>query len=191
MFSPVKIAIALVFAIGGAVFIAQPFEQRGSLAGAEAVPVEPTWVTGTAYWAPSCSGPESTESDGDKRRELGRVCEPTRWEMSDPRLSGEASWRWNTDVYRTATDGFRAVIHGAEYLRNEGGGWTCPILRLADSGSSMTQYNSSDMQLCVGDGGYEGLSALVVNGGNQASTPMVALLFPGDIPPLPEPPADE
>jgi hypothetical protein len=55
----------------------------------------------------------------------------------------------------------------------------------------MTQYNSSDMQLCVGDGGYEGLSALVVNGGNQASTPMVALLFPGDIPPLPEPPADE
>ena len=193
MLSPAKAitAGALVFAIGSAFLIAQPFQQAASVPGAGAPPVEPTWVTGTGHWAPSCSGPESTEVDGDVTRERGRVCEPTRWEMSDPRLTGEASWRWSADQYGTA-DGPKTVIHGAEYLRNEGGGWTCPIVRLAGySSSNPSQYNSSDVQLCVGDGGYEGLSALIVAGENDLSTSLVGLIFSGDIPPLPDPPAAE
>ncbi len=192
MLSPAKAitAGAIVFAIGGVMLIAQPFQQPSSVPGAEALPVEPTWVTGNRYWAGSCTGPESREQDGDMTRERGSVCDWTRWDMSDPRLTGDASWRWNADVYRTA-EGQRAIIHGAEYLRNEGGGWTCPITRLAPSGNSTTQYNNSDVQFCVGDGGYEGLSALVVSEENRSTTPLVALIFSGDLPPLPDPPADE
>jgi hypothetical protein len=45
---------------------------------------------------------------------------------------------------------------------------------------------------CVGDGGYAGLSAILVledAGGNAED--IVGLIFSGDFPPLPEPPADE
>jgi hypothetical protein len=183
---------ALALAVSGAFLIAHPFQQAGSAPGAATEPVEPTWVTGTGYWAPTCSGPTSTEVDGDVTREYGYVCEPTTWNTSDPRLSGEGSWRWTADVY-TTEEGQRALIHGAEYLRNEGGGWTCPILRMAESsGINPSQYNSSDIQLCVGDGGYEGLSALVVWPGDNASvSSLVALIFSGDIPPIPDSPAAE
>lgn len=192
MLSPVKAiaAGAIVFALSGVLLIAQPFQQSDSVPGAEAD--SPTWVTGTGFWAPSCSGPTSTEDDGDVTRERGYVCEPTRWETSDPRLTGDASWRWNADVY-TTDEGQRTVVHGAEYLRNEGGGWTCPILRLANrSGNNPDQYNISDTQLCVGDGGYEGLSALIVwPGENSTSSSLLGLIFSGDVPPLPDPPAVE
>ena len=191
MLSPVKAitAGALVFAIGGAFLIAQPFQQAASVPGAEAPAVEPTWVTGTGYWAPSCTGPESTEVDGDVTRERGRVCEPTRYEMSDSRLSGEASWRWNTDMYQTA-DGQRAVLYGAEYIRNDGGGWTCPVLRLTTAGDSLSQFNSDDVMHCVGDGGYAGLSALIVSKTGSSGN-IQALIFSGDLPPLPGPPPAE
>ena len=134
---------ALAFAIGGVLLIAQPFQQEGLAPGAEAPPVEPTWVTGTATWAPSCSGPESVEVDGDVTREIGYVCEPTSIEASDPRLTVEGSWRWNADLYDTA-EGRRTVVNGAEYLRNDDGGWTCPITRLANtSGVNPNQYGQA------------------------------------------------
>ena len=191
MFTPVKAitAGALVFAIGGAFLIAQPFQQTASVPGAEAEPVEPTWVTGTGFWAPSCSGPDSREVDGIVTRDRGRVCEPTRYEMSDPRLSGEASWRWNTDIYETA-DGSVAFLHGATYLRNDGGGWTCPVMRLQIDATSTAQFNSDDVMLCTGDGGYEGLSALVVEETGPSGN-VQALIFSGDAPPLPDPPPAE
>lgn len=191
MFTPVKAitAGALVFALGSAFLIAEPFQQAASVPGAEAEPVEPTWVTGTAYWAPSCTGPVSREVDGIVTQDRGRVCEPTRYEMSDPRLSGQASWRWNTDIYETA-DGDTAFLHGATFLRNDGGGWTCPVMRLQLDATSTAQFNSDDVMLCTGDGGYAGLSALVVQ--ETGSTGSVqALVFSGDAPPLPDPPAAE
>lgn len=190
MFNPVTAlaAGALVFAIGGTLLIAQPFQQEGTAPGAEAPPAEPTWVTGTAFWAPSCSGPESVEVDGDVTRELGYMCGPTRYEASDPRLTTEGSWRWNTDLYETA-EGRRTVVNGAEYLRNDDGGWTCPITRLATTtGIDPNQYGSSEIWSCVGDGGYEGLTALIVTDENSSSNEFVALIFSGDVPPVPEPP---
>ena len=94
-------------------------------------------------------------------------------------------------MYDTA-EGRRAVVNGAEYLRNDGGGWTCPITRLASStGINPAQYGSSEIWLCAGDGGYEGLSALIVTDENSYSTGFNALIFSGDIPPLPEPPTAE
>ena len=194
MLSPVKAitAGAIIFAIGGVMLIAQPFQQPDSVPGAESKPIAPTWVTGTDYWAPSCSGPTETEIDGDVTHERGYVCEPTRMETNDPRLTGEGTWSWNADVF-TTDEGQRTVIYGAEYLRNEGGGWTCPMYRLSNhSGFIPDQYNSSDITLCVGDGEYEGLSALLVLGevaGNGQS--IVGLIFSGDAPPLPGPPAVE
>ena len=59
MFSPAKAitAAALVFGIGSAMLIAQPFDQQGgSVPGAatDTAPVAPVWVTGTESIGPAC-----------------------------------------------------------------------------------------------------------------------------------------
>ena len=194
MLSPVKAitAGALVFAIGGAFLIAQPFQQEALAPGAEAEPAEATWMTGEAFWAPSCTLPESVETVEGVVQERGYVCEPTRIAASDPRFSAEGTWRWNADTYQSE-EGSRTVIYGAEYLTNEGGGWTCPVHRLASSsGYIPNEYGSTAIQVCTGTGGYEGLSAMVSwLEPNGSATSFVGLIFSGDVPPMPEPPAAE
>jgi hypothetical protein len=193
MFTPVKAvtAGAIVFALG-AFLIAQPFEQDGMAPGAEAEPVEATWITGESFWAPSCTGPESVEIIAGVQQERGYLCESTRYEASDPRFTAEGSWRWSADTHDTE-EGRRVVIHGADYLTNEGGGWTCPVYDLAStSGSIPNAYSTGGIQLCVGTGGYEGLSALLVwPEANTSTNPFMGLIFSGDVPPLPDPPAAE
>ena len=194
MLSPVKAitAGALVFAIGGAFLIAQPFQQEGIAPGTEAELAEATWMTGEGFWAPSCTGPESREIVDGIVQERGYVCEPTRTEASDPRFTVEGTWRWSADTYDTE-EGRRVVIRGAEYLTNEGGGWTCPVYELASSsGYIPNHYTTGGIQLCVGTGGYEGLSALVVwPEANDNTNPFMGRIFSGDVPPLPASPAVE
>jgi hypothetical protein len=43
----------------------------------------------------------------------------------------------------------------------------------------------------VGEGGYEGLSAILVQDESDDSHPFVGLIFSGGVPPLPEAPAAE
>ena len=90
--------------------------------------------------------------------------------------------------------GSKSVNMDAAYLRNEGGGWTCVNSSLLDgSGSSALAVTTPVFtHTCIGDSGYDGLSAILVlepTGG--FSEEFVGLIFPGDFPPLPEPPAAE
>jgi hypothetical protein len=97
-------------------------------------------------------------------------------------LAGEVVRRWNEDVYRT-DDGDIAAGMDAAYLRNEDGGWTCSATYLLGSAS---QELTGTTFTCIGDGGYEGLSAVLVSeeaGGNAED--FVGLIFSGDLPPLP------
>jgi len=190
MFSPAKAitAGALVFAIGGVLLIAQPFDQQGSVPGAETEEVAATWVTGNIQPAPSCSDGDS-EVDIDVIRSRNVECSPQTWTSSDPRLTAEVSRRWSDDTYRMDDgSGSKSVYIDAAYLRNEGGGWTCVNSGLDGSGSSTVATTHT----CIGDGGYDGLSAILVlepTGG--FSEEFVGLIFSGDFPPVPEPPAAE
>jgi hypothetical protein len=192
MLSPVKAitAGALVFAIGGAFLIAQPFQQQGSVPGAEAEAVAPTWVTGTIASAPSCSSGD-LELDGDVRRYTDVECSPQTWTSTDPRLSGEVVRRWSEDNYPT-DEGTISVSVGAAHLRNDGGEWACfdtSLLR----GSGMSSEAVTDTTFaCTGDGGYAGLSAILVSSSTTGfNEEFVGLVFSGDFPPVPEPPAAE
>ena len=197
MFSPVKAitAGALVFAIGGVFLIAQPFDQQGtSVPGAETEAIAPTWVTGTVQVASSCSGPDSIEVDGDVRHEWVIECSPQTWTSSDPRLTGEVSRRWNEDVFQT-DEGSITVAMDAAYLRNDDGGWACSNSSLL-RGSGMSSEDVTGetfTHTCIGDGGYAGLSAILVldQAGAGNSEGIVGLIFSGDFPPLPEPPSVE
>ena len=148
-----------------------------------------TWVTGNIQPAPSCSDPDS-EFDGDVRRDRNGECSPQTWTSSDPRLTGEVSWRWNEDAYQT-DEGSISVGMDAAYLRNDGGGWACSSGGyLADSSGALAGTIST--LTCIGDGGYAGLSAiLVLEEAGGFTSDIVGLIFSGDLPPLPEPPAAE
>jgi hypothetical protein len=170
--------------------IAQPFGQQSSVPGAESEAIAPTWVTGTVQPASSCS-PGDAEVDGDVTRNRNVECSPQMWTSSDPRLTGEVARRWSQDVHRT-DDGTIEVGMDAAYLRNEDGGWACSASYLArGSGTSSPSVTGSTFD-CVGEGGYEGLSAiLVLEQAGGFTEDIVGLIFSGDFPPLPEAPATE
>lgn len=191
MFSPVKalIAAALVFGIGGAFLVAQPFQQQGSVPGAQTEDIAPTWVTGNITYAPSCSGPD-IEMDGGVRRDRNYECRPQTWTASDPRFSGVVVSRWNEDVYQT-DHGSVAVNMTADFLRNDEGGWACSASNLYEGSGLYPTHLTGKTATCVGQGGYEGLSAILVVDEAKVGHPFVGLIFSGDIPPLPEAPASE
>lgn len=159
-------------------------------------PIAPTWVTGTIQNAPKCSGPESDVVDGDVRRSRNVECRPQTWTSSDPRLTGEVVRRWNDDIFRT-DEGTISVEVDAAYLQNDDGDWTC-------SNTSLLRGEGMDAELvagpaftftCIGNGGHAGLSAILVPGVPEVSSGFdegfVGLIFSGDFPPLPGPPATE
>jgi hypothetical protein len=192
MFSPAKAitAAALVFGIGGVMLIAQPFDQQGSAPGAPADAVAPTRVTGEIGWASSCTGPD-TVVDGDVTHQWNYDCSPQTWTASDPRLSGQVVARWNNDAY--LVDGRYIVVNTSlDIVTNDAGGWVCTSTGLYEGPVLGGEVALGDMATdCVGQGGYEGLSAVFVRsmppGGS--SEEFVGLIFSGDRPPLPEPPA--
>ena len=91
MFSPVKAitAGALVFAIGGVLLVAQPFDQQSAVPGAETEAIAPTWVTGTVEFDVTCSATtQISRWTIDVHPNTGSYeCGPQTWTTSDPRLT--------------------------------------------------------------------------------------------------------
>ena len=157
MFSPVKAitAGALVFALGGVLLIAQPFDQQGaSVPGAatdeeRAAPVE---VTGTAVEG-ACPGGGTSTMDGPVQKTRGWTC-ANEMSMSDPRLEGTFSRAWNLDRYVDGTGPSFGYATGR--LETDGGSWLQRPRLTAWRGGG-------DAELLVFDGedAYEGLLAVL------------------------------
>jgi hypothetical protein len=143
MFSPVKAitAGALVFALGGAFLIAQPFDQQGSVPGAatDAEPAQTVEVTGQVTFS--------------------HPTHPEVWTTNDPRLTGKGTW--------AATEGNPmkqppSYFLGSRFLNTDDGTWRqlpVPTVNIpGDQGNMLTRERDPhwDMVL-VGEGGYEGL----------------------------------
>lgn len=179
----VAVTAVLMLAIAGAVIGgASPLPSPDPVP-----PVAATWVTGHVVPAPSCSEPAPV-ADGDVLRSRDVECSPQKWTSSDPRLTGNVTRRWNSDMYQT-DEGAISVGMDAAYLRNDDGGWACSTSSLAKGSVDVADPTTFN---CVGDGGYEGLSAILVlvDAGGFAED-IVGLIFSGDFPPLPGPPAAE
>ena len=93
--------------------------------------------------------------------------------------------RWNADAYRT-DEGTFTVEMEAFYLRNDGGGWACSDTNLYKGlNNNGTLLTTGTTYICVGEGGYAGLSAILAH----TDADLVGLIFSGDLPPMPEAPA--
>jgi hypothetical protein len=193
MFSPAKAITvgAVVFALGGVMLIAQPYDQLdGSVPGAEAEAIAPTWVSGSMqHVEDSCSETGFSNDGGFSRHSY--ECTFT-WISSDPRLTGDVSKRWNEDTYET-DDGPISVGTDASFLRNEAGDWACSTGYLVKGSSPYQEdLSGSRTHTCVGSGGYEGLSAVLVSKPAEGfSDEFVGLIFSGDFPPVPDAPVAE
>lgn len=177
---------ALTLAIAGAVIAgASP---QPSVVTVPSVP--PTWVTGSVQPAGSCSGPD-VAVDGAVIRKTNSECSPQTWTVSDPRLAGAWSRRWSEDTYQTE-EGPVSVSMGGAYLRTEDGGWACSANELLKGSSTSAEAVTGSTFTCIGEGGYAGLSAiLVLTAAGGFSEDIVGLIFSGDLPPHPGPPAAE
>jgi len=199
MLSPVKAitAGALVFAIGGAFLIAQPFQQPSTVPGAEGETTEPrppAIVTGNMIsWGEVTQEATETMVDGvDQRR--GGVREGARFEMDDPRLTGTVSYMSNLDGRKVGRTDAVLVALGWR-IENEEGSWsgTCPSVEFVEPGADPSKMEPIIFScFYTGAGAYEGLSAYLVQGWYpELPYPIKGLIFEGDMPPYPElPPAE-
>ena len=101
------------------------------------------------------------------------------WESTDPRLSGTVTYRGNWEAFPDVP----MQIESATYeVVNEGGRWFGPATALA--GPSL---GNTDTVLLPGEGAYEGLTAYVLMDGSTDPPKIHAAIFPGEMPPVPEP----
>jgi hypothetical protein len=164
MLSPVKAitAGAIVFAIGGAFLIAQPFQQQSSVPGAEADFAPPVEVTGTSASPWGCTETDyegSFEDNGVDARLFSCSTETGMpWSFTDPRLEGVVT-RTNEESYIDLGDGSEMYIaQSAISIENDGGTWhERPrqwLLRDFD-------FLPDEVIMLDGDGEYEGLVAVL------------------------------
>ncbi len=142
----------------------------------------PAWVTGTLTLAPGCIEPTSTTEAGVEHQR-GFRCEPQTWTTTDPRLTGTASSALNVDVY-LADRASISVSSGTYDVRNDGGGWLCHRAGLYRPGLTPDDDND-EMVTCVGNGGYEGLTAVLVNDWTTSPITITGIIFAGEVPPNP------
>jgi hypothetical protein len=187
MLSPAQaiIAGALVFGIGGAMLIAQPFGQQATVPGAAtdveaAAPVE---FTGSIAFGP-CTGTPAYESSDVRTRTLnadnGRFCVPGVIEpFSDPRLQGDY-YVWNN--YDSYVDGPEIWATAFSIVTADGAWRGIPDVFLGDA--------ASGQQILIGEGAYEGLTAIAAATLDGSVWDWHGWIIADDLPPLPEEPAD-
>jgi hypothetical protein len=199
MFSPAKAitAAALVFGIGGAVLIAQPFGQAEDArpgAATDDVRAAPVEVTGRIICGSPARMPTSAQTvvplaDGEMtvtQSRDGAFLESDA-QMSDPRLEGDYFISDNSDEYRVP--GATATIRVGSLTRrivNDEGAWqgSGPFGVLSDG--TVTALST----VLVGERAYEGLSVIweeVFPKGSKCSVDVRGIIIDGDLPPDAEP----
>ena len=166
MFSPVKAitAGALVFALGGLFLVAQPFEQQGSVPGAEqgVDPAAPVEVTAT-HRGIECGDPDSSVVDGRVVRVYGYTCTVDN-EWNDPRLQGTETYHDNWVDYAD----FSGLTIG-QFVHNivtVDGAWRMrPQFRIASDFTGLESFSGT--WVLDGEGAYEGLSVVLAKEGDD------------------------
>ncbi len=182
MLSPVKAitAGALVFAIGGAFLIAQPFQQpsRGTPSAVVdpcTTPIVP--VTGEIIWGYEQAGTQTFESS--QGRHIRDFVYISTLAVDDDRLNGKITgaidWDTTFDEQGAALAG---VNHGTERIENEAGTWEGTF-----TGIGWTRIPEWRAVIdLTGTGAYDGLSARLFTESSMTSAgPVQGVIYPTDL----------
>jgi hypothetical protein len=181
MLSPVKAitAGAIVFAIGGAFLIAQPFDQQGGVPGAATDTVSSTFTMQNA------EEPVVKKDPG-----TGATIAVGPVESTDQRASGTLT-QVVAGAMVDAADGDRVRI-GSDAVRlvNDGGSWVGSnrgFLTIPSDGPETVQFLGE----LVGEGGYEGFTMFFAQTGDEEDVRWLGVIVPtDDIPAVPDLPAE-
>ena len=160
------LTVALLGGLGGAVLGQDE----------EADLMAPATVTGSVVYIGGHQVGERSSGDGVVR-ESGMISNH-KWEASDPRLSGKDTYTGNWRKFRTA--GFQ-VDAATSVLENDDGRWVGTVTRLR------SPDNQTETVILHGEDTYEELTAYVLIDYTVRPIEFVAAIFPGDMPPFPEP----
>jgi len=181
MFSPAKAitAGALVFAIGGAFLIAQPFDQQGGDVPGAATDDPPGGEAAALVSGRFVSSDNDFESSDtfpfeQTVRQRGRE-NTGRSEMSDERLSGDVTVTDNGDFY---LPDWEDILWGTISIVNDEGTWDGRLVGTSDVLGVGSKYYE-----LVGSGAYEGLSAVVFETEASDELHWGGVIFPGELPP--------
>jgi len=185
MFSPAKaITAAAVFALGGVLLIAQPFDQPGDISPG----AEPPGSGATTSFEGSLRHGRNVERAAAEALPNGAVAwrgqiwEITEAEMSDPRLAGTIDDMWNWDAY--VQDGPFTIWRGGFRIENDEGAWQMrPVVKLKFSDVEYTVWTG----IFDGEGAYEGLTAFAEVTEAGGGYELRGVVTDGEIPPPPEP----
>jgi hypothetical protein len=182
MFSPVKAitAGALVFAIGGALVIAQPFDQQSSAPPGAATDgaIDPcaapiVYVTGHLIWGREEPGTKNFSSGGSERIR-GQVHVNTI-DLDDDRLDGPGTTTLDWDITGGGSSN-DTIRRGSIHIENEAGAWEGPF-------TGIGQYQAlRNTVFLTGSGAYEGLSATLLHVSNDDIGGVIeGAIYPTDI----------
>ena len=209
MFSPVKAitAGALVFAIGGAFLVAQPFGQQGGVPGAASDEgMTPALVTGSLV-SDLNTGSFYNKGTRDRIKRYELTGETARAEMSDPRLNGSVTVDWTQDqhwaaeypdlegldAYFVREPGIAVIKWGTLRIENDTGAWEGTLLETFDVTADVLPSGGLNVGVVelVGAGAYDGLSAVLFMRDSNAegadwtdyTVSWNGIIFPGNLPP--------
>mgnify|MGYP001824804198 CR=1 FL=1 len=150
---------------------------------------EYTTITGTAVAGTRTGDPDITVNATIPQEVATGMAYRSMMNTSDPRLCGRYE---NVQNYYGLAGGSTggAVRMGTGRLTNEGGSWKAEFQGFTEPGTdalSSTYY----MTRFEGEDGYEGLSAVTMwLPTNTGRWDIEGVLFPGEMPPMPEVPAE-
>ena len=139
--------------------------------------VEATEVTGQVIQGERIAVPQPVERPDGILVGEGFVSLQT-WDTSDPRLNGDATYTVNT---RSVPD-CCGIVSEAYELTNDGGSW------LGDGRGYGIGTDRNGFVVLTGRDGYEGLTAFVdLALGEGNAWDLKGIIFPSEVPPVPEP----
>ncbi|MEX1334239.1 MAG: hypothetical protein AB1Z66_02950 [Candidatus Limnocylindrales bacterium] len=180
MISPAKmVAAAAVAALAGTLLLAGPYTNQ-DLGPPVTDSQELGKISITHGQGQLISSERGTETAIDSGYAMNDERLTLKFDMDDPRLSGTFQGAQNRYAFGTGGPSAWAGV-----LENENGSWTAEGHGYAapPSGGWHQQY------LLTGEGGYEGLSAILTADQDRLSTffDVEGAIFTSELPPLPEP----
>ncbi len=169
------IGVSVLMLVGGA-SVATAQETEDATAAAE-----PVVVSGTL----ECLGAVPADQTADAAASLGTdVVNVHRWQASDARLGGEATYTGQWQLYEPPAEDSGTGGDAAVYeIVNEGGHWLCEASRAVAPGDAPGAHTL----VFNGEGDYEGMTAYLDVDWSQAPFAFTGVILPGEAPPYAEP----
>jgi hypothetical protein len=161
MLSPVKAitAGAIVFAIGGAFLIAQPFQPQGTVPGAElSEPAQAVEFTARFPWGPQVGTGTSDVLNSGVTEQVDWAHQTRSVDSSDQRFEGEMVYTCNSHEYPDAQGRLFDCVFRIE---TDAGAWQSRPSLQVDFGDAAYGPFSVFTTTFDGEGDYDGLTAVV------------------------------